>query len=161
MMTKKEFKKENNNSWHSIGNFLIKKNHTCFGSEGPVIQVKSHYEKYGQHHVINEVYVLEKHNIKVIPERSANKIIKFWEKCNQIGFFTPVPGRHPCFREDNVTPKVKIKNEDRQNALFRMINKSGDQRFEIYLCPSCQSFHMGRNPNVHHSRLLTEKINEK
>jgi hypothetical protein len=145
-----------NKSWYSLGNYLIKKNHTCFGKEGPVIKITAHYHKF-DHHVINGVFILKKHLVKVIPERSANKIVKFWERCNHVAAYIPVPGRHPCYREDNITRKVIIKDEDRQNALYRIIKKTGDQRFEIYKCSGCQNFHLGRNPYVHHSPLLSKK----
>lgn len=150
------------NNWFDVGNFLIKKNNTTFGDFGPVLKIEEHYEKYQGHHVINKIFVIEKKNIKVIKERTANRILKFWEKCNEIGSHVEVPDRHPCYREDNVTRKVIIKDQDRQNALYRMIKKTGNLSFQIYKCPSCQEFHMGRNPYFYqnNSKLINE-LNEK
>ena len=144
--------------WYKLGNYLIKKNNTTFGDHGPVIKVE-HHRGLSARHVINKYFVLDKKNIKVIPEISANKVLKFWEKCNQIESFVPIDNRHPCYREDNITRKFKIKDEDRQNALFRMIKKTGDLTFQIYKCPDCNEFHMGRNPYLLKNTLVSNSRN--
>lgn len=141
-----------------VGDFIMKKNFTLFGSrvnKSAMLEIKKvqRHPKWQNHALnrggvlLNGVFELLQDSVEVITAEKAQEIQAIYEDF-KISESTKPELNTSCVREDNGKQKEALSESSARRVLYRykMLNPSGG--YEIYRCSHCKELHLGKTLNT-------------
>ena len=127
------------------GTIFRKRNFTTFAGEPYIVVDHTEQWSSGQYR-INGRFIVHPDNLVALSEEESNSLREVWDDC-RIMEHVHVEGRIPCSRADGES-KRSVPEQDVQAKLFEIRMRRGDMSFQAYVCPDCNTIHIGRNPYV-------------